>query len=433
MAAVGSDIKKGGSVDKQAVLPGGHLSSHVSPKPGRRQLVWVLAGIFSLLLVAHWQRGCIRAASTTHQKKSQLAQNDYLGRAKQLLARTPVIDGHNDLPIKLQFYNDGKINGLNLTNLDKRYNTDMFRLREGRVGGQFWSAYIPCNVDFNKRGDEVRWTLEQIDLIHRIISSQSDTLEVAFNATDITRIEQLGRVASLIGIEGGHQIDNSLGALRQYYAQGVRYMTLTHVCHTAWADSCSPEPLHGGLTDFGRTVVKEMNRLGMMVDISHVSHATMRDVVASSRAPLFFSHSSVYALCPIQRNVPDEILRALTEKDGVIMINFYPRFVTCSANATLSDVADHVEYAAKIAGWDHVGIGSDFDGIDVVPTGLEDVSKYPYLFAELLRRGASEEQLEGLAGRNLLRTLSKTEQVALQIRSEGLLPIEDKLSVNKTC
>ncbi|KAI8821451.1 membrane dipeptidase GliJ [Fimicolochytrium jonesii] len=304
-------------------------------------------------------------------------------------------------------------------------------MKVGRVGAQFWSGFVPCNADYTKRTDDVRYTLEQIDLIHRIVNAYPQHLEFARTSHDIRRIHKHKRIASLIGLEGGHQIDGSLGALRLFYDLGVRYMTLTHVCHTAWADSCTGEPIHNGLTAYGEKVILEMNRLGLMVDLSHVSHDTMRDTLRITKAPIIFSHSSAYALCRIPRNVPDEILEQLRENDGIIMVNFYPRFVSCAAESTLEAVADHISHIAKIAGPTHIGLGSDFDGIDVVPKGLEDVTKYPALIAELLRRGFSDEEVSGIAGLNLLRVMEKVERVAYELKH--LRPIEENLHVNKTC
>ncbi|KND01785.1 uncharacterized protein SPPG_03577 [Spizellomyces punctatus DAOM BR117] len=418
--------------DKRSTYPYAKRRPTSISSPARLAALLTAALAAILLLHCYWGPGAGDASGfkLANVAEEVLPYNDFLGRAKQILKRVPLIDGHNDLPFSLQMRNGGQINDLNLTDLGSPYHTDMKRLKSGRVGAQFWSAYVPCS-DYTKKSDDVKFTLEQIDLVHRMVDYYPETLEFARSSHDIARIHKHGRVASLIGLEGGHQIDNSLGTLRQYYDLGVRYMTLTHTCHTAWADSCTGEPLHGGLTDFGEKVVREMNRLGMLVDISHVSHDTMRDVLRVTAAPLFFSHSSAYELCKIPRNVPDDILRQLPEKDGVVMINFYPRFVSCSANSTLELVADHISHVAEVAGPEHVGLGSDFDGIDVVPKGLEDVSKYPDLIAELLRRGFSEKEVEGIVGKNLLRILERTEQVAKKLRGEK--PAEVKLPVNKTC
>ncbi|KAJ3177184.1 dipeptidase 1 (renal) [Gaertneriomyces sp. JEL0708] len=386
----------------------------------------VMILLTALLLAIIFVHSCSDSSKTVGfhlggQSTEALPEDDYLGRAHQLLKRVPLIDGHNDLPIALQAFRNGQINDVNLTTLPDPFKTDMNRLKQGRVGAQFWSGFIPCGSE-----RPVQFTMEQIDLISRIIESYPDTLVAARTTSDIRRIHKAGRVASLIGLEGGHQMNNSLATLRKYYDLGVRYMTLTHTCHTDWADSCSPEPVHNGLTNFGEDVILEMNRLGMMVDISHVSHKTMSDAIRVSRAPVIFSHSSVYELCKIQRNVPDHVLRMLPEKDGVVMINFYPRFVSCSGNSTLEAVADHIFHVVKVAGPAHVGIGSDFDGIDSVPDGLEDVSKYPSLVAELLERGLSEKDVEGIVGGNLLRVMEKVEYTSATLRQE-MKPIERRI------
>ncbi|KAJ3161389.1 dipeptidase 1 (renal) [Geranomyces michiganensis] len=446
---------------EKSLLPGGHNSNHhhelnnqaarfyygrhrhPDAKRAERLLSPVKLAIgltlaLVTLLVFHCTRGP-RGASSGYtlqetEEEEVLAETDYLGRARQILKRVPLIDGHNDLPIRLQAAYGGKLANVNLTDLPG-FHTDLTRLKAGGVSGQFWSGFIPCRQDFTRYSDDVRFTLEQIDLVHRIVDSAPDNaLEFARTAADIRRIHKSGRLASLIGLEGGHQIDNSLGALRQFYILGVRYLTLTHVCNTAWADSAGAPgpPLHGGLDPtFGRAVVAEMNRLGMMVDLSHVSHDTMRDVLNITRAPVLFSHSSAHALCRITRNVPDDVLVRLNATDGVVMVNFYPRFVSCGPESTLAAVADHIEHIARVAGWKHVGLGSDFDGIDVVPVGLEDVSKYPDLIAELLRRGATTKQVEGVVGENLLRVMEGVEKAAHGLRR--LAPSEATLAMNKTC
>ncbi|KAI8995150.1 hypothetical protein BC832DRAFT_596050 [Gaertneriomyces semiglobifer] len=402
----------------------------------------VMILLAALLLAIIFVHSCSDSSKTVGfhlggQPTEALPENDYLGRAHQLLKRVPLIDGHNDLPIALQAFRNGQINNVNLTALPDPFKTDMNRLKQGRVGAQFWSGYIPCGSD-----RPVQFTMEQIDLISRIIESYPDTLEAARTASDIRRIHKSGRVASLIGLEGGHQMNNSLATLRKYYDLGVRYMTLTHTCHTDWADSCSPEPVHYGLTNFGEDVILEMNRRVHLVPLEYRfskpyallctqawddgRYQTMSDTIRVSRAPVIFSHSSVYELCKIQRNVPDHVLRMLPEKDGVVMINFYPRFVSCTGNSTLEAVADHILHVVKVAGPAHVGIGSDFDGIDSVPDGLEDVSKYPSLVAELLERGLSEKDVEGIVGGNLLRVMEKVEHTAATLRQE-MKPIERRI------
>jgi membrane dipeptidase len=312
-----------------------------------------------------------------------------------------LIDTHNDLPIKLAW--TGKLD-LYIQTLDPAiFATDIQRMREGRLSAQFWSGFVPCD-DYQKwPGGPVLFTLNQIDLIKRMIKINSD-LDLAKSSADIQRIFKSGKIASLIGIEGGHQINGSISVLRQYRELGVLYMTLTHACHTTWSDSCSLPTLHNGLTTFGKEIVQEMNRIGMMVDISHVSHKTMQDVIETTKAPLFASHSSVFSLCNTTRNIPDFVLDAMKTLDGVVMINFWNSLITCNKNATLSDVVAHIEYIRNRVGAQHVGIGADLDGINLedAATGLGDVSRYPHLFAELIRRGFSDEEVIGIMGANFL-------------------------------
>jgi membrane dipeptidase len=321
------------------------------------------------------------------------------------------------------------------------------------VGAQFWSIYVPGEV---KDSGYARIQLEEFDIARRFIARYPERLTLALTAADIEREFKRGRIASLLGMEGGHVLENSLGALRSYYDLGARYLTLTHNVTLDWADAALDTARHGGLTDFGREVVREMNRLGMLVDLSHVSPATMSDALDVAEAPVIFSHSSARALTEHPRNVPDSILRRLPENGGVVMVTFVPAFVSNevaqweargedeakrltgevadtaelrrrmdeweAANprpaATLAQVADHIEHVRKVAGADHVGIGSDFDGITYVPVGLEDVSTFPQLFAELIRRGWSDDDLRKLAGRNLLRALRAAERTADRLRRE---------------
>ncbi|KAK3745591.1 hypothetical protein QZH41_016233, partial [Actinostola sp. cb2023] len=273
----------------------------------------------------------------------------------------------------------------------------------------FWAAYVSCS---NQYKNAVRLFLEQIDVIHRLVDKYPNDFVFVTTAQGILDAHKDKKIASLIGIEGGHAIDSSLDTLRMLYDLGGRYMTLTHGCHTPWADSCSPKQAeHNGLTDFGKIVIKEMNRLGMFVDISHVSFNTMRDVLDVSTAPVIFSHSSAFALCNVTRNVPDDVLQRMPKNGGVVMVNFYNYYVTCSSKATLGDVADHIDYIKKMAGIDYVGLGGDYDGVPRVPTGLEDVSKYPDLIEELLRRGYSDEDVKKVAGTNLIKAMKKMEQI----------------------
>ena len=295
------------------------------------------------------------------------------------------------------------------------FHTDIERLRAGMVGGQFWSVYIPFE---STAVGAARTQLEQIDIALQVIARYPDVFEQALTASDVERIYGEGKIASLLGMEGGHAIGNSLGALRAYYDLGVRYMTLTHNGDLAWADSHSGAHLHGGLTAFGREVVREMNRLGMLVDLSHTSPETMNDALDVAEAPVIWSHAGANGVFAHTRNVPDQVLRRLPENGGVVMVVFNPRFLTAREEATVSDVADHVEHIAAIAGVDHVGIGSDFDGIEQVPQGLEDVSKFPALFTELARRGWSEPDLRKLAGENILRVMREAEAASRRLRRE---------------
>ncbi len=374
------------------------------------------------------------------------AQEDAaLRHARELLADRPIIDGHNDLPWEIR---TNEISRMDVAKYPLRTKapgqTDFARLKEGGVGGQFWSVYIPG--EFPDSG-YARMQLEEIDIARRMIAMYPDQLQLALSAEDIVKARQAGKVASLLGMEGGHAIENSLGALRMYYTLGVRYMTLTHNVTLDWADAALDSARHGGLTDFGRQVVHEMNRLGMIVDLSHVSPGTMSDALDATEAPVMFSHSSARAITDVPRNVPDSILRRLRTNGGVVMVTFVGSFISNpmrdwansvdslraamqatavpeaeqrerfrewrrthpQPHATVADVADHVEHIRDVAGVDHVGIGGDYDGTSGLPDGMEDVSGYPVLFAELIRRGWSDTDLRKLAGENILRVLREVE------------------------
>jgi membrane dipeptidase len=369
-------------------------------------------------------------------------------QARDLLRRFPLVDGHNDLPWELRELAGGDVRKLNLAEPVADTHTDLPRLAAGGVGAQFWSVYVPASL----AGDgAVGTVLEQIDVVHRMIAAYPEALELALTADDVERIFAGGRVASLLGAEGGHAIAGSLGVLRMLYALGVRYLTLTHNANVGWADSATDEPQAGGLTEFGRDVVREMQRIGMLVDLSHVSPDTMRDTLDVAAAPVIFSHSSALALCDYPRNVPDDVLVRLAGNGGVAMVTFVPGFVSqeCAdwlaglkaeaarrgldpknfselysikaawerahphPQATLAQVADHVEHVREVAGVAHVGLGGDFDGTPDVTVGLEDVSTYPALFAELLARGWTEADCAALAGGNLLRALRAAESYAV--------------------
>ena len=364
---------------------------------------------------------CAASLSAQAAPKS-ISPEAALAHAKELLASTPLIDGHNDLPWVIR---ENKANPRDVDAYDLRkhtpHQTDIERMRAGKVGGQFWSVYIPGDI---RDSGYARVQLEQIDIARRMIAKYPETLASALTAADVRGAFAAGKVGSLMGMEGGHAIENSLGALRDYYALGVRYMTLTHNVTLDWADAALDSAKHGGLTNFGKEVVREMNRLGMLVDLSHVSPGVMSNALDVSEAPVIFSHSSARALVDHPRNVPDSILRRLPKNGGVVMVTFVPGFDSPKvrakvpgAKATIADVADMIDYVKKVAGADHVGIGSDFDGVDDdLPVGLEDQSKYPNLFAELIRRGWSDADLKKLAGENVLRVLSQAETVAKRLQ-----------------
>ena len=341
---------------------------------------------------------------------------DFLARARALHRATPLIDGHNDFPMALQEQNAQ----LDLDKLDIRLpqpklHTDIARLRQGGVGGQFWSVYVPATL---QGSSAVTATLAQIDVVYRMLRKYPDTFELATTAADVERIFKAGRIASLIGMEGGHSIDNSLATLRMFHALGARYLTLTHSTNIAWADSGTDKPKLGGLSAFGEEVVREMNRLGMLVDLSHTAPDTMLDAIRVSQAPVIFSHSDARALNDHGRNVPDDVLRLLPKNGGIVMVTFVPGFLKADGKATLADAANHMDHVRKIAGPDHVGIGSDFDGIPTVPVGLEDVSTYPALTAELLRRGWPEADIRKALGMNVLRVMRNAEGVAARLQKE---------------
>ncbi len=392
---------------------------------------------------------------TGTQTETQADGDSALARAERLAAEGIIFDGHNDLPWAIRNYAPAPMD-VDAYDLRARApgtgQTDIPRLKEGGVGAQFWSVYIPGEASEGF----ARTQLEQIDIARRMIERYPEALELALTADDVRKARAHDRIASVLGMEGGHAIENSLGALRAYYDLGVRYMTLTHNTHTDWADSAAKPPLHNGLTEFGEQVVLEMNRLGMLVDLSHVSPDTMADTLRVTKAPVIFSHSSARALCDVPRNVPDDILRLLPDNGGVVMVTFvagfidpeisrisgpamkefYERSAEAKTDAerealrqeimgnlnlpvtTIAKVADHIEHIRDVAGIDHVGLGGDYDGNDDWPEGLEDASTYPKLLAELIGRGWSDEDIRKLAGGNALRALEQAEQVAAQMRSQ---------------
>ena len=376
---------------------------------------------------------------------ASLPAQDYRAQAARILRSVPLIDGHNDIPDAIR--ERGGLDSVNLAMDQPRLHTDIRRLRAGGVGAQFWAAYVPVSTIHEGEHPAV-YALEQIDLVYRLCAKYPAAFNMARTADDIERNFKTGKISCLIGIEGGHAIENSLGALRSFARLGVRYMTLTHWETLDWVDAATDTAKHGGLTAFGEDVVREMNRLGMLVDLSHVSDGTMLDALRVSRAPVIFSHSSARALDNHVRNVPDSILKLVAPNGGIVMTNFAPDYVSealrvssdsiqkksallraagadsmavrdsvaawraLAPKATLAQVADHVEHLRRLAGVDHVGIGSDFDGISSVPVGLEDVSKFPDLLAELLRRGWTEADVKKVAGLNMLRVLREAERVA---------------------
>lgn len=355
------------------------------------------------------------------------AQDEHLEIAKRVLSSVPLFDGHNDLPWAIRNADAPRdVRAYDISRPTPGH-TDLARLRAGGVGAQFWSVYVPASV--MEDGGGARMQLEQIDIARQIISDHREDLGLALTAADVMDQFHRGKVASMLGMEGGHAIENSLGALRAFYALGVRYMTLTHSANIPWADSCCEPPELGGLSAFGEEVVREMNWLGMLVDISHVSPGSMHDALDVAEAPVIFSHSSAKAVTDHPRNVPDDVLRRLPENGGVVMVTFVESFVNQEVadysgpsegrpRATMADVVTHIEHIRAVAGIDHVAVGGDFDGIDRGPAGLEDVSTYPALFAELSRRGWTESELRALAADNLLRVMRAAEATARRLQAE---------------
>lgn len=402
--------------------------------------------VFPLLVLA-----CMTTALSAADKT-----NVHLATVRKILRAVPLIDGHNDAPWqyrKRQAGFDEVDLASDTSQLHPPMVTDLARLRAGGVGGQFWSVYIPTSLT---NGDGIKAVLEQIDVVHRMVARYPETLELALTADDVVRIHRQGKIASLIGMEGGHSIGNSLAALRMTYQLGARYMTLTHTKNTDWADAAGDEPQHHGLTPFGEEVVREMNRLGMLVDLSHVTDETMRAALKVTQAPVIFSHSSAWELCQHPRNVPDDVLKLTAANGGVVMVCFLPGYTVERERADMVardteekrleklyptgaknveaglavwrkshpepvacsfvDVADHIDHIRKVAGIDHIGIGADFEGFHGPPNGLEDVSKYPNLLAELLRRGYSQTDIKKIAGLNVLGVMRVAEQVAARLR-----------------
>lgn len=391
-------------------------------------------------------------------------------RALQIHCRSLVIDGHNDLPDRLRHDFNGDIDTIALPERPagekQKLQTDIARLRQGGLGAQFWSAYVPPTLA--KEGGSARYALEQIDLIKRIVARYPDVFGLACSADEVERVHRGGRIASLIGIEGGHAIENSVGVLRQFYQLGVRYLTLTHADTIDWCDSATDQERHGGLTAFGEQVVLEMNRLGMLVDISHISHEAMRDVMRVTKAPIIASHSSANTVAPHARNVPDDVLRTIRVNGGVVMVNFFSGYSEPEATkmtqrlfdemrelkekypdpkdrekardeyrrknpmprGTVHTIVDHIDHIVKVAGVNHAGLGSDFDGVGVLPEQLEDVSCYPFITQALLDRGYTAEQIHKINGGNVLRALREAERVAAELQ-KTIAPSDAQL-INET-
>jgi len=403
------------------------------------------------LLIGTWASWT--AAASDGENDAELRE-----RVMAVLRDVPLVDGHNDIPWQYRSRANNRVAALDfasdLSDVEPALHTDIPRLSAGGVGGQFWSVYIPIRMRGGQPGD-ARVVIEQIDFVHRLAERYSDHLEMAYTADDIERIHAEGKIASLIGMEGGHSIENSLPVLRATYELGARYMTLTHWRSLEWADAATDAPIAGGLTPFGEEVVREMNRLGMLVDLSHVAASTMHAALDVSSAPVIFSHSSAYEVCRHPRNVPDDVLRRVKDNGGVVMVCFLASYVSeelrqweeaqaaerrrlmrehndqreaverglrdwREANpqpqATLEQVADHIDHIRKVIGVEHIGIGGDYDGTTVLPVGLEDVSTYPALFVELLRRGYSDEDIAAIAGRNILRVMREAERVAVRLQ-----------------
>ena len=397
---------------------------------------------------------CFIALTTVCSPAEEPLPEDPVERAKALHAKVPLIDGHNDLPWQYRNKANRDVWAMDINESQPELHTDIPRLREGMLGAQFWSVYVPASM----QGKEaVRATLEEIDIVYQMIARYPETFQLATTADEVEAAFAAGRIASMMGMEGGHSIDSSLGALRMFHRLGVGYMTLTHSRNVPWADSATDTVAADGLTQFGEDVVREMNRLGMLVDLSHVSPATMRDALEVSEAPVIFSHSSSLAVCNHVRNAPDDVLETLAENGGVIMVTFVPAYISeetrlhgvkrseerdrlqalpestdesvgsgmaewNEANpappTTLAQVADHIDHIRQVAGIDHVGIGGDYDGISTVPDGLEDVSKYPMLTAELIRRGYTDEEVMKVLGLNVLRVMRSAEEVAARLQQE---------------
>ena len=399
---------------------------------------------------------------------SPIEQTDaeLLARVMTILKTTPLIDGHNDLPWQFHERVNNQLFKLDIgagtAKLDPPMHTDIERMRQGGMGGQFWSVFVPGDLP---PLEAVVTTIDQIDITKRFVRANPEHLVMAYSAADIETIHASGKIASLIGMEGGHSIGNSMAVLRQFYELGARYMTITHWLNHDWADAGTDEPRHNGLSNFGKAVIKEMNRLGMIVDLSHVSPACMNDILDITKAPVIFSHSSARAVADHPRNVPDDILKRIKKSGGVVMVTIVPPFIdepfrdwaaaikgetarleelfphskaaveagekawkgaNPAPKVTISNIANHIDHIVKIAGIDHVGIGGDFDGIKMTPDGFGDVSRYPYLFVELLKRGYSDDDIAKVAGQNVIRVFKEVERTAAKLASKAQ-PSDDRI------
>jgi membrane dipeptidase len=395
-------------------------------RPNLRSFTLFLAALCAVPVIA---------CAQSRPAASAPATDPHMAIAMRVLRASPLIDGHNDLPWAIRQFADAP-HDVERYDLRQRTpgHTDIARMRQGMMGGQLWSVYIPGDTATARLGF-AKVQLEQIDIAQRVFAKYPDVLEATTTAAGMRAAFARGKIGSVMGMEGGHAIENSLGALRAFSAMGVRYMTLTHNQHLDWADAHVPNPRHGGLTKFGEEVVREMNRLGMLVDLSHTSPATMSDALNVTEAPVIYSHSGAFAVNAHTRNVPDSILARLPQNGGVVMVVFLPSFISpevmafgrlpaeqragrTAPRSTIADVIAHIEHIKRIAGVDHIGLGADYDGMDDAPDGLPDVSGYPNLFAELSRRGWSEADLRKLAGENILRAMERAEQVAARLQRE---------------
>ncbi|KAK6457227.1 renal dipeptidase family [Scheffersomyces xylosifermentans] len=368
-------------------------------------------------------------------------------RLNKLLKETPIVDTHNDFPfmLRLKLHNQLYLGSGFTFDDDFFTHTSLPKIKKGKLGIQFFSVFIECQYpdelsqEFNYKTPIVRDTLEQIDVTERLVDLFPDYMEFAWNSTEALDIyRRKGKLAVTLGVEGLHQCDASIAMVRKYFDMGVRYITLTHNCDNPFATAASSVAAglpDGGLTDLGKECIAEMNRIGMLVDLSHVSYQTMVDALEVSKSPVVFSHSSAYSLCPHLRNVPDDVLKVVKEKRGVVQVNFYPGFLRNpskdSDKVTIEDAVDHIFHIAKVAGWESVGLGSDFDGIESVPEGLEDVSKYPELLYKCMERGASDENIQGLMGGNILRVWKENEDIATKLQRDKE-PVRDNVWPGRT-